>query len=186
MKCELCSKDMRRVRRESLVDYFFGCLCFFPYRCPHCQRRRLGIHMEQAALFYGACSMVLLTLIVGVVWYKAKHRPAPAAALSAHAIQPGLMEVGPSNGSFGPINIPAKQALSNADIADLAQAHLAGDVVTRLIRTYPHNFQIDPKSLIELKKAGTPDLVISAMIDATVNNPSGQQAVTASFHPVPF
>ncbi len=190
MICEICNKEMRRAHRETAKDYLFACLCFFPYRCPCCQRRRLGIRWEQAALFYGACTVLFFAFVVGVVWYKSKHRPAPVSAFSAHPMKPGLVEseppAAPQIGPFGQVLTPVKQALSNADIADLSQAHLAGDVVTRLIRTYPHNFQIDPKSLIELKKAGTPDMVISAMIDSTVTTAPGQQVIPSAFHTVPY
>ena len=188
MTCAMCNIELRRKRRETLTDYVRGCLCFFPYFCPGCQKTQLVIHWEQAAMFYGTLCIAFFTMLTGALVYRSTHRRIPQASALSISIAQAMAansDIAP-RGEAGQIVIPAKPALTNKDIAALAEAKLAPDVMTRLIRSTPHNFQIDPASLIALKKAGTPDIVISAMIDSTTTQQPGQQLVTASFHSVPF
>lgn len=170
MNCENCGSEMRRSQRASLGSYWMGCLCVFPYRCTHCKRRVNRVHWEQACMFYSVIFAMVLILATGAFWYRARHKQAPrpaAVALNLDARMPdGSVAQGGS--AAGPrITIRLDNILSNQDIVDLNKANLRADVITRLIRTSPHNFKIDPKALISLKESGTPDDVIAAMIEVT-------------------
>jgi hypothetical protein len=127
------------------------------------------MHWEQATMFYGVVFCSMLVLATGAFWYRSRHRPLPAKAAAGLSLSAKLPDGTTATGGApgGTITIRLENILSNQDIVDLNKANLRADVITRLIRTSPHNFRIDPKALIALKELGTPDDVIATMIEVT-------------------
>ena len=170
MTCAKCGGEMRRSQRSSLISYWRGCLCVFPYRCKYCKEQVNKIHWEQATAFYSVLAALFLVLATGGGLYVLKHK----SQSQARAARPVSLEARLPDGTVagdsgqGPkLTIRLENILSNQDIVDLNKAKLRADVITRLIRTTPHNFRVDPKSLIALKESGAPDDVIAALIEVT-------------------
>ena len=57
-----------------------------------------------------------------------------------------------------------QETLSNADVGDMASAGLSADVITMKIQASKNQFDVSPRALIELKKTGVPDAVITLML----------------------
>ncbi|MGA2982943.1 MAG: hypothetical protein ABSG32_03970 [Terriglobia bacterium] len=74
-----------------------------------------------------------------------------------------------------------QEALTNADVVKMVQAHLGADVIVEQIRSNSGNYSLTTDSLIRLKQQGVPDKVIAAMqakngtpTPATFANPSAK------------
>lgn len=184
MNCELCKKPVRRTGRTSFMDYVKSIIGIYPWRCTHCEKKLYRLQTEQFALVASLCVVGLCVPAVGVAWYKSRHL-GPPAKVAAPGPQirvqiPGV--TGPENGMSAPTPGDSAQGpviymssvLHNEDISEMAEAKMGGDVVVRLIRNSAHSFRVDPRSLIRLKKVGTPDEVIREMIEVTSNHGSGE------------
>ena len=100
----------------------------------------------------------------------------PGAGGRQEAQQPDQQS---GNNAAGPV-IYMANVLHNEDIMQMSQAKLGADVMIRLIRNSAHSFRVEPRSLIELKKEGTPDDVIREMIEVTASyGPAVAQAQPA-------
>ncbi len=184
MKCELCKKLVGRTARTSFLDYVKSIIGIYPWRCTHCGKKLYRVHPEQFALVASLCVVGLCVAAVGVAWYKARHQdPRPRAVAQGPPIRvhiPGV--TGPKQGTSAPSGrgvprgpvIYMSSILHNEDISEMAAAKMGGDVGVRLIRNSAHSFRVDPRSLIQLKKVGTPDEVIREMIEVTRNQGGGE------------
>jgi hypothetical protein len=66
---------------------------------------------------------------------------------------------------------PTQPELTNKDVINMVDAGLGVDVVLAKIRTTPSRFDTSPSILAELKAAGVPDSIITAMVERpTVTN----------------
>ena len=70
------------------------------------------------------------------------------------------------------------QVLTNADIIKMVQVKLGTDVIVRQIRDNPGSYSLSTNSLVKLKQAGVPDLVIAAM--QAKKPPNARQPGTAT------
>jgi len=61
----------------------------------------------------------------------------------------------------------APGVLRNNDVVDLSKAGAGPEVINKLIGKIAHDFRIDPKSVLHMKRAGVVDKVISEIIDVT-------------------
>ena len=59
------------------------------------------------------------------------------------------------------------RALTNSDIVSLAQAGLGDAVIVSKIRSSGLGYSLEPEGLVDLKKNGVSDAVISAMLEAS-------------------
>ncbi len=173
MKCELCKKLVGRTARTSFLDYVKSIIGIYPWRCTHCGKKLYRVHPEQFALVASLCVVGLCVAAVGVAWYKARHQDPRPRAVGVTGPEQGTSA--PSGGGVpqGPV-IYMSSILHNEDISEMAAAKMGGDVGVRLIRNSAHSFRVDPRSLIQLKKAGTPDEVIREMIEVTRNQGGGE------------
>ncbi len=57
--------------------------------------------------------------------------------------------------------------LTNADVLKLKSAGLSDQFIIDKIKASPANYHLDVNDLVELKKAGIPEAVIDAMIQAS-------------------
>ena len=58
-------------------------------------------------------------------------------------------------------------ALTNADVVKLKAAGLSDQLIIDKIKASPANYRLDVDDLVELKKAGIPDTVTAAMLQAS-------------------
>jgi hypothetical protein len=56
------------------------------------------------------------------------------------------------------------ETLTNADVADMAAAGLSAEVITAKVQASRNRFDVSARSLIDLKKAGVPESVITLML----------------------
>ena len=151
--CDQCGGEVHRSRRRSFISYALSCFSVYPYRCNQCKAKLLRIRWEQTAVL----ATILLAGVGAVVATNAKVTAQTWARDHSGRQQELLAARDTSDLSV----------LNNHEVVALAQAELSPDVITRLVRTTPHTFKVDAQSLIELKKAGTPDEVIAAMVEVT-------------------
>jgi hypothetical protein len=171
MKCKNCEGELRRRSRDTMTAFWMSCLCVYPYRCRRCKRNSSHLNLEQASLFYTVVILGFSLFATGAFWYRAHHKATarvPAAVAEAQV----TMQVPAAT-----VNLDG--VLSNQDVVDLTKAKLGPDVLIQMIRTSPHNFQVDPRSVIQLKQSGTDDQVISAMIEATPPAPKNGNPILA-------
>jgi hypothetical protein len=69
-------------------------------------------------------------------------------------------------------NLSAQQALDNAAIVKMVKAGLSADIVVATVNSQAGHYDVSADGLIALKKAGTSDAVISAMIARTNGAPT--------------
>jgi hypothetical protein len=65
--------------------------------------------------------------------------------------------------------------LSNSDVLEMLKAGLGPDVVVAKIKTSPCDFDTSPATLESLKRAGVPNSVVMAMVEAPVTTPESLQ-----------
>jgi hypothetical protein len=58
----------------------------------------------------------------------------------------------------------AQQSLDNTSVIKMVKAGLSADIVVSMVNSQPGHYEVSPEALIDLKKAGVNDKVISAMI----------------------
>jgi hypothetical protein len=80
---------------------------------------------------------------------------------TAHAQQQGATSAEPA------ATAGAGQALTNADVLKLVKSGLADETILLLIKQQPTQFDTSPDALVQLKKEGLSDQLLSAMIAAT-------------------
>ncbi len=153
MQCSGCGGNIRRSRLRTFVSYALSCLSIYPYRCEKCLKRHHRIKWEQAVVM--ATVALTLTCAIGAVGMRDRFRFM------------GAQRTLDAQDTGGTRSQPIANVLSNQDVIALSQVSLRTDVITRLIRTSPHNFTVDPVSLISLKEAGAPDDVIAAIVEVT-------------------
>jgi hypothetical protein len=73
-----------------------------------------------------------------------------------------------------------RKVLRNEDIIELSRSGLGPEILMKLISKSPHQFDVEPKALAALKRAGVKDQVIGLIIDVSVAVPAPAPSVTAS------
>ena len=169
--CDQCGGEVHRSRRRSFISYALSCFSVYPYRCNQCKARLLRIRWEQTAVL----ATLLLAGIGAVVATNAKVTAQTWAREHSGKQQELLAARDTSDFSV----------LGNQEVVALAQAELSPEVITRLVRTTPHTFTVDAQSLIALKKAGTPDDVIAAMVEVTPVGRKHSNPAVERLAPVP-
>jgi hypothetical protein len=77
------------------------------------------------------------------------------------------------------------ETLTNASVVTMAQVGLGPDAIIAKIKTSPNAFDLSTDQLIALKKAGVPDAVIAAMLNASVGGAVSASAAVDSTSPDP-
>ena len=182
MMCPSCSVgELIRCRRESLGDFILSCLGIYPYTCKACQRPVYRPRWEQFLLI--TCVLVIGVLATGLVGGTLYYRMRNARVVAAQRAEPPMPQIEiqiplsatQARGSDPLLTLRVDQILGNDDIVRLTQAHMGNKTIIKLIERCAHSFDIDPKSLVAMKKAGTPDEIIDAVIESTTNSPLGRQ-----------
>ncbi|MGB7924544.1 MAG: hypothetical protein WCF57_14990 [Pyrinomonadaceae bacterium] len=70
-------------------------------------------------------------------------------------------------------------ALTNADVLEMLRAGLAPEIITAKIKASASRFDTSPDTLQELKKAGVPDAIVLAMVEASNVNVASPDASIA-------
>jgi len=112
------------------------------------------------------CVSLLAFAILGAanIRMRARHPYLGTAAGNAAALSGGHVA-----GAVPPSDTQAtiENILTNEDIAAFGRVQMPSSVVKKLIRSQRHNFLIDARALVVLKKAGVTEDVILAMIEVT-------------------
>lgn len=74
---------------------------------------------------------------------------------------------------------PALKPLTNESIKSLVSAGLSAETIISMVNTQPGQYSLDADSVVALKKAGVPEKVIDAMINATTRTPDLTSATPA-------
>jgi hypothetical protein len=153
--CARCqSANLRRVSRNKISEYAASMIGFYPYLCRHCWHVSLHFRKQHAfapifisAALVGFCLFVLYArfgLHVGRV--KAKQSPANSASVL--------------------VKLPA--ILTNEDIIKLSKTGMRPEVLSGLIRSTPHHFNLDAESLAKLRQNGVDEYVIRTIVKVTI------------------
>lgn len=185
MKCSICSHPLRRAHRTQFTHYLLSLVGIYPWVCSHCNKSVRRVCAEQAALA-GAAGILFLSILVGGIgfWRARNNRVAELVSSQSTPFVPRTADVPQASAQrpAGP-GIYIANVIANEDIVQMSQAKLGGDVIIQVIRNSAHNFHVDPRSLIQLKREGAPDDVIRVMIDvsAAYTSPApAQGGLTAS------
>ena len=152
VQCEKCGGEVRRSQRRSGTAYALSCISVYPFRCQRCLKRTFRVHWGRLAVLAGLITGLSLAVtgIVVVCGDTERQEPRPTEA-SRPAVH----------------SIPPVEAMSNEDVVDLSKVRMNTEIIMKLIRSRPHRFRVDPRSLISLKEAGTADDVIMAIVEVT-------------------
>jgi hypothetical protein len=153
--CVHCqSVNLRRVSRNKVSEYAASMLGFYPYLCGHCWRVSLYFRKRHAfapifmlAALVGFCLFVLYASFgsnVGRV--KAKQSPASSASVL--------------------VKLP--QILTNEDIIKLWKTGMRPEVLSGLIRSTPHDFNLTAESLAKLRQNGVDEYIIRTIVKVTI------------------
>jgi hypothetical protein len=97
--------------------------------------------------------LLLLSLPARTLAFHASDSPQDAAK----NVQPDTLQAQASAGT-----------LTNKDIQDMIKAGLSSDIIIAKIKGTASNFDTSPATLQEMKKAGVPDAVVLAMVQASI------------------
>jgi hypothetical protein len=156
----------------------------YPRICKKCGHRSHSPKWEHLVLV--VLFSVTGAFVVGnsFLYYRAHHKAKeqPPSEPNKIVLQMPEAEGDDSNAA---LHLRVGEVIGNDDVIRLVQAHLSSPLIIRLISRSAYSFQIDTQSLIALKKAGTPDDVMGAIIDLTLSSPAGKakrlDGVTASW-----
>jgi hypothetical protein len=110
--------------------------------------------------------------------------PAPAPALTEHAGPP--LEVGLVEGPPEPPPPPATfDVMRNDDVVEFVRAEFGESTIVAAIEANATDFDVSPRVLVALKRAGVPDRVLEAMIAAERASRQIALAVTPAPEPEP-
>jgi hypothetical protein len=168
MKCMKCSDtEMVRHPRKTFLEFVISCVGCYPYICRTCFDRRFRLHLTHFA-FTMAMLVAVTSLATGTFFVNAARHLGPSAQPQFSRTTDGLHRNGKAQNA--PVmtapTTPAK--LRNDDVAELVRAGLGRVVLLNLIRQSECEFQMNAAAIVALKKAGTPDDVISAMLDMSL------------------
>jgi cellobiose-specific phosphotransferase system component IIB len=153
---------MRRAHRESLADYWLSCFGFYPVICENCRGRMFGLRLRKMALVLsaGIAASALIGAGLGQIHRRGHERRIERAAADSSPSAAEYIEA--SAAAVAP-----QFAITNADIVELTQAGMTSKLICKLIHSTAHRFQIGPKSLVDLKRAGVSEDVMLAMLEST-------------------
>src|ERR1035441_8688393 len=68
---------------------------------------------------------------------------------------------------------PGQAALTNDAIVKMVKAGRGEEVIVSMVNTQPANYTLTPETLIDMKSAGVPDRVVTAMVMRYSSSPQG-------------
>ena len=169
--CNYCEGNITRVHRKCFGQYLISVWGIYPYSCKKCQRttfRPQSGHLRAASLV-----TVLVLILVGASAYygmrtykRTIHRL--QRVLAAQNSRPGgMVSTTPEKAATHSASA-LPRFLTNAEIIELCKARISDRALIDLIQRSRHDFQVDAKSLVILKDAGTSDQVIIVMVEAAI------------------
>ena len=178
MVCRRCkSAELRRAHRHCVSEFVFSFVGLYPYVCSTCKQRVLRPKFEQILLIVCTATVILGATAVAVQKYTIKRRPGivpPSATLPVQQVRLPGAEAALAGQNVQPDPVyEIVDALRNKDIIELSKSGMGSDVIAKLIRKAPHRFDVDSRSLVELKHAGVKDDVIGLLIDVSFVAPPG-------------
>jgi hypothetical protein len=102
--------------------------------------------------------------------------PSPAPALTEHTGPP--LEVGPVEGPPEPPPPATFDVMRNDDVVEFVRAEFGESTIIAAIEANATDFDVSPRVLVALKRAGVPDRVLEAMIAAERASRQSAVAVT--------
>jgi hypothetical protein len=152
--CKVCRRGQQnRILRRKIADTVLSQIGVYPYHCSSCNTVTYGWEWGRS-LFLAALMLAMLTAGVALRLKTRPRFPVPSRRTAAAAPLP-------ADGSY----------LTNDDIGRMGRVSMSAIIMNRLIRSQPHHFRIDPKSLISLKGDGVPDEVLLSMVEVSLDEP---------------
>jgi hypothetical protein len=169
--CEKCkSKDVYRTSRRTIVQFAASLAGFYPYVCRHCKSKTYHFRSKQLFVSFAAL-LVTLLLFSGPIYLTSRSpiaKPARSRVLSFRVADGKISDPAKPQPSESTALISLPNILTNGDVSEYAKSGMAPASLSWLIRSMPHRFELDSKSLARLKQGGLPDEVIRTMTEVTL------------------
>lgn len=163
--CQKCkSQDVHRTSRRTIVQFTASMTGLYPYVCRHCKSEAYHFRPKQALVSLAGLAVVLMLSLsfMYVIFRLPTAKPARSRVLSVR-VAPKASDLARSSESTALISLPS--VLTNEDVSEYAKSGMAPASLSWLIRSMPHRFQLDAKSLGRLKQGGVADEVIRTMME---------------------
>jgi hypothetical protein len=182
MKCNECKGRLSRAHRRTPLQYLISVFGVYPYWCNRCGGSCFRAELKQLV----AASILVLMTISGIsagAYYglRSYNRVATRLVRLSNLQQTASAQGNPATGSAlapeqastAPFDPSLPAFLKNQDIVELSHAGVTNQSIINLIHKVGHSFEVDPKSLVALKRAGTSEEVILAMVESSLPSHSG-------------
>lgn len=166
-ECDQCkAKALVRISRSTIFQFFASLIGFYPYICRNCKHRTFHLRLKQLVVSSVALALILV-LSAAMTYMVSRSGPSLPRVLSIPVTEKKGAEPGtpPSPVPRSLITLP--QFLTNEDVVDYLKTGMAPASLIWLIRSMPHRFALDSKSLDRLRQVGVPEEVIRAMAEVT-------------------
>jgi ribosomal protein S27AE len=164
--CIKCGAQEFRCRHSPLFLRMFS---LAPFTCGRCDHRETRFQFSFATLF---ALLGLAVIAAGTVWLiqnKPWIKTDEAQVNTAEALSKARNAAGALSTFEMMMLKKPRGTMDNAAVLQMWKANVGVSVIMQMIRTSNADYDVSPKSVIELKQAGVDQTIILAMIDATYN-----------------